>query len=184
MTHSVTIFGEEPLPKWMTFGGPGGGGEFAKASAHFETQISPAMARVVDDMAATPAARSQKWSELALRNFQKDPGAFAGRLAHNAIDYWRPWLNPQTYPWFIVVGTGLLTVSIYVLAWIGWCTLYKQDRWLALWCLGAALAFWLLQVPFQVVGRFRIPIADPFLIIFAASAIRTTTFRFSWASKN
>jgi hypothetical protein len=74
----------------------------------------------------------------------------------------------------MVIATGLLTTSLYVLAFIGWGIFRRRDRRLALWCAVAAILFWVLQIPFQVVSRFRIPITDPFLIVFAAATVTAT----------
>jgi hypothetical protein len=64
-----------------------------------------------------------------------------------------------------------MLMALYVLALLGWNLLWRRDRRLALWCVVCALAFWIPQVPFQVVSRLRIPITDPFLIILAAASL-------------
>jgi 4-amino-4-deoxy-L-arabinose transferase-like glycosyltransferase len=150
---------------------------FAAASAQFETVTSPAIAREIDSDATTPLGRNREWYNRAFQNFARSPGAFALRLLRNAWAYWRPWLNPQTHSNAVVAASGFMVASIYLLALLGWISLRKQDSPLALWCIVCALSLWIPQIPFQVASRFRIPITDPFLIIFAAAPI-TAAFRF------
>lgn len=146
---------------------------FAEASVQFETVTSPVIARQIDAVAATPSGRSRQWFGRAIETFEQDPAAFLSRLAWNAFAYWRPWLNPQTHSTAVVAATGLMTTSLYLLALAGWNLLRKREARLALWCAAGAALFWLSQIPFQAVSRFRIPIADPFLIILAAASLAT-----------
>jgi hypothetical protein len=144
---------------------------YSKASIHFETVTSPTIAREIDKVATTPLSRSREWYRRSFESLVEDPGAFGLRLLHNGLIYWRPWLNSQTYPKAVVFASGLLTMSLDILALIGWLLLRRRNRKLAFWCAGGAILFWILQIPFQVVSRFRIPITDPFLIIFAAASV-------------
>ncbi len=156
---------------------------FEKASVEFETVTSPEIAREIDKVANTPSTRSREWYRRALKNLAEDPIAVSIRLLRNALAYWRPWLNPQTYPPAVVAVSGVMTISLDVLALFGWLMLRKQNRRLALFCAGAATLFWVAQIPFQVVSRFRIPITDPFLIAFASASLGTfITKRLSYLS--
>ena len=139
---------------------------FLQASIQFETVTSPAIAREIDKVANTPSSRSREWCRRSFENFAEDPDAFGIRLLRNAFAYWRPWLNPQTYSPAVVAASGVITISLDILALFGWWILRKQNRRLALFCASAAILFWVVQIPFQVVTRFRIPITDPFLIVF------------------
>jgi len=149
-------------------------GAYSIASVQFEVVTSPAIAQEIDRLASGPSKRNSEWYKRSLRSLEEAPGSFAFRLLRNAMGYWRPWLNPQTYSPAMVIATGLLTTSLYVLAFIGWGIFRRRDRRLALWCAVAAILFWVLQIPFQVVSRFRIPITDPFLIVFAAATVTAT----------
>ncbi len=149
---------------------------FSSASIQFETVISPAIAREIDRTASTPSSRNREWYRLAFRNLGTDPEAFGLRLVRNALAYWRPWLNPQTYSRIVVAISGIMMMSLEIFALVGWNLLRKRDAKLAWWCAMGALLFWILQIPFQVVSRFRIPITDPFLIILAAASL-TALFR-------
>jgi 4-amino-4-deoxy-L-arabinose transferase-like glycosyltransferase len=144
---------------------------FAAASEQFETVTSPAIAREVDNTAKTPVGRNREWYRRAFQNLAQSPGAFALRVLRNAWAYWRPWLNPQTHSNAVVAASGLMVASIYLLALAGWISLWKRDNPLALCCIVCALLLWIPQIPFQVTSRFRIPITDPFLIIFAAAPL-------------
>jgi hypothetical protein len=144
---------------------------FAAASVKFETVTSPAIARRIDSLAATPSGRSRQWYRRATDSLRREPLAFAARLARNAFAYWRPWLNPLAHSTAVVAGSGLMVTYLYLLALAGWNLLRKRDWRLALWCAIGAASFWLSQIPFQAVSRFRIPVADPFLIVFAAAAV-------------
>jgi 4-amino-4-deoxy-L-arabinose transferase-like glycosyltransferase len=148
---------------------------YSIASIQFETVTSPAIALEIDRMAGTPSSRSREWYRRSLESLAADPGAFFLRLLRNGLAYWRPWLNPQTYSTAIVITTGFLMTALDLLALIGWRLLQRRNRRLALWCAAAALLFWILQIPFQVVSRLRIPITDPFLIIFAAASLTVIT---------
>lgn len=145
--------------------------EFSNASIRFETITSPAIAREVDGAAGTPLGRSREWYRRAWNNFAENPGAFCVRLIRNAWAYWRPWLSTQAHSRTVTAASGLLMIPLDVLAFLGWTLLRRRDRRLALWCAAGALSFWILQTPFQVVSRFRIPITDPFLIVFAAASV-------------
>ncbi|HLJ16484.1 MAG TPA: glycosyltransferase family 39 protein [Bryobacteraceae bacterium] len=144
---------------------------FSDASIRFETITSPAIAREVDRAANTPSSRSREWYKRALHSFAEDPGAFSLRLFRNALAYWRPWLNPQTHSRAVVAVSGFVMLLLDIFALLGWNLLRTRDGRLAWWCAAGALLFWILQIPFQVVSRFRIPITDPLLIIFAAAAL-------------
>jgi hypothetical protein len=144
---------------------------FMAGSIRFETVTSPAIAREIDSVAKTPSDRNREWYQRAFRNFAENPRAFGLRVARNAFVYWRPWLNPQTYSRAVVAASGFMMLSLDVFAFIGWDRLRRRDRQLALWCAVCALLFWILQIPFQVVSRFRIPITDPFLIILAVASL-------------
>jgi hypothetical protein len=143
--------------------------EFAQASLQFDTFTSPAIARQIDTIATTPSTRSREWYKRAMRTFAQDPAAFVSRLAWNAFAYWRPWLNPQAHSRAVVAATGFMVTALYLSALMGWNLLRKRDGRLALWCAVGAALYWIAQIPFQVVSRLRIPVADPFLIIFAAA---------------
>jgi 4-amino-4-deoxy-L-arabinose transferase-like glycosyltransferase len=145
--------------------------EFSAAATRFETVTSPDMAREIDKAASTPSSRNREWCKRTFATFAENPGAFSLRLARNAWVYWRPWLNPQNHSTVVVAASGLLGVSLYVFALMGLSLLWRCDRLLAWWCASCALLFWIVQVPFQVVSRFRIPITDPFLIIFAVASL-------------
>jgi len=144
--------------------------EFFDAAARFENVTSPAAAREIDKLASSPSSRNREWYKRAFKTFAESPAAFGLRLARNAWVYWRPWLNPQNHSTVVVPATGFLGVSLYAFALMGWNVVRKHDRRLALWCAICALLFWIVQIPFQVVSRFRIPITDPFLIIFAVAS--------------
>jgi 4-amino-4-deoxy-L-arabinose transferase-like glycosyltransferase len=145
--------------------------EFSAAATRFEDVTSPAIAREVEKAASTPSSRNREWCERAFATFAENPGAFGLRLARNAWVYWRPWLNPQNHSTVVVAASGLLGVSLYVFALMGWSLLWRRNRRLALWCAFCTLLFWIMQIPFQVVSRFRIPITDPFLIFFAVALL-------------
>ena len=158
---------------------------FTAGSVRFETVTSPAIAREIDSVAKTPSARNREWYKRAFRNFAENPGAFGLRVARNAFVYWRPWLNPQTYSRAIVAVSGFMMLSLDVFAFMGWNLLRRRDGRLALWCAVCSLLFWILQIPFQVVSRFRIPITDPFLIILAVAFLTAILRRrgSAWRSK-
>ena len=150
--------------------------EFNAASVHFETVTTPFMASQVNRVASTPSTRSGVWFRLAFEDFSREPVAFAGRLFRNAWMFWRPWLNPATSSTAVVVLSGLLVSALYLTGIHGWTLLKRSSPDIAQWFAIAALTFWILQIPFQVVSRFRIPITDPFLLIFAAASIEPGTF--------
>ncbi|HVP47938.1 MAG TPA: glycosyltransferase family 39 protein [Bryobacteraceae bacterium] len=144
---------------------------FTKASEQFEKAITPAIARKINQYATTPGSRSRNWFKRAFQNLAKDPAGFMARLLRNAWVYWRPWLNPVTSSRAVVALSGLMVTALYSFGLHGWTLLRQRDSRMALWCLISTLAFWILQTPFQVVTRFRIPITDPFLIVFAAASV-------------
>lgn len=152
---------------------------FSAVSIRFETVTSPAIAREIDSTAKTPSSRNREWYKRTFGNFEKNPRAFGLRLVRNALVYWRPWLNPQTYSRTVVAASGLIMVSLDVFALMGWNLLRRRDGRLALWCAVSTLLFWILQIPFQVVSRFRIPITDPFLIVLAVPSL-TAIIRRQW----
>jgi 4-amino-4-deoxy-L-arabinose transferase-like glycosyltransferase len=144
---------------------------FMAGSIRFETVTSPAIAREIDSVAKTPSDRNREWYKRAFRHLAENPRAFGLRVARNAFVYWRPWLNQQTYSGPVVAASAFMMLSLDVFALIGWNLLRRRNARLALWCAVCALLFWILQIPFQVVSRFRVPITDPFLIILAAVSL-------------
>jgi hypothetical protein len=71
-----------------------------------------------------------------------------------------------------------MVTALYLFGLHGWLLLRARDARLALWFAIATVVFWISQIPFQVVSRFRIPITDPFLIVFAAASVCSVLQRY------
>jgi dolichyl-phosphate-mannose-protein mannosyltransferase len=143
--------------------------EFARRSLLFETQTVSAAAREVDARAKTPGARDGEWRRLAMENIRRDPGLAIRSTLKKIALYWRPWLHPAEHGWKAIVMSLVVTVGLYVFGAIG---LWREpDRRLALAVAVFFAAMWLAHAPYIPSMRLRIPLTDPLLIVFAASAL-------------
>ena len=143
--------------------------EFARRSLHFETETVSAAARIVDARASTPGARDREWRRLAWENVRRDR-AFALRSTLKKLAmYWRPWLHPAEHGWKAIAMSLVITLGLYVFGAIGlW---RERDRRLAIAVVVFFVAMWLAHAPYIPSMRLRIPLTDPLLIVFAASAL-------------
>lgn len=109
-------------------------------------------------------AHPSEWALLELR-----------KLGH----YWRPWVEPRTYPVSVVVVSGLSFGALLLLALAG---LWMMPRGAALFVVAAAAGSTLSAVGWNVYLRYRFAMLDPILIAAAGEPIiailqRLTTSR-------
>jgi hypothetical protein len=143
--------------------------EFRRQELEFETRKIHEVARQVEAAARTPNARDREWRRLAIEELTRDPAASARFAALKAWYYWRPWLNPIEHGRVAVAASAVILIGLYLLAAVG--MIRHPDRRLVLAVLIYFAALWLAHIPHQVVMRYRIPLTDPLLIVFAAGAI-------------
>ncbi len=143
--------------------------EFARRSLRFETETVTAAARIVDARATTPGARDREWRRLAMENVRRDP-AFAARSTLKKLAmYWRPWLHPAEHGGKAIAMSLVITLGLYVFGAIGlW---RERDRCFAISVVVFFVAMWIAHAPYIPSMRLRIPLTDPLLIVFAASAL-------------
>lgn len=140
--------------------------EFKRRETEFETRT---IHRVADEVAAranTPKGRSREWRRLAIEELLRDPAASARFAAKKAWLYWRPWLNPIEHSAGAVIASALILIPLFVLAAMG---IWKHPLRNAVLIYFAVM--WLAHIPHQVVMRYRIPLTDPLLLVFAAYTI-------------
>jgi len=140
---------------------------YRSLAQHFETVTSPTAANRVALQATSPGARSRAWAWRAVRIIRDEPNAYARTTLRKLARYWRPWLDPKAYTTSWVVVSGVLTVSVFLLASAGLARLWRSDRWSAAVVLGWLILFWLAHAPFQVVMRFRVPPTEPIAVVLA-----------------
>jgi hypothetical protein len=104
-----------------------------------------------------------------MENIRRDPG-FAVRMTLKKLAlYWRPWLHPAEHGRVAIAVSLVVTLSLYLLGAIG---LWRSpDRRLALATVLFFAAMWLAHAPYIPTIRLRVPLTDPLLIVFAASAL-------------
>jgi hypothetical protein len=143
--------------------------EFKRLELQFETKTIHEVARQVESRARTPKARDREWRRMAIEELRRDPAASARFAVLKAWYYWRPWLNPIEHGRTTVAVSAVILIGLYLLAAAG--MIRHPDRRLVLAVLAYFLVLWLAHIPHQVVMRYRIPLTDPLLIVFAAGAI-------------
>jgi hypothetical protein len=141
--------------------------EWEARATEFETRTIFKTAAIVDARESSPASRSRLWFSLGIAEARRDPAAYVRFTLKKLWLYWRPWLNPLEYSRAEVAVSGVVCSLLYLLAAIG---MWRADRRLAL----AAMVFFIVmcaaQLPYQITMRFRIPLTDPLLIVFASAA--------------
>lgn len=142
--------------------------EFIELASRFEHEVSQPLAAAIAESNASPKSRSRAWFNLALASISESPAEYARFQLKKAYIFWRPWLNPAVHTPLKVAFTGLVFVLLYVLSVPGLARMFHRNTRLTWFFCGLLLVAWLIHIPFQVVTRFRVPIVDPLLIVFAA----------------
>jgi len=119
--------------------------------------------------AATPEALESVYYQAALADIRADPARFAGLLARKAFYTVVP-IGPS----YGLHSTRYVAASVVpylaVLPWAiwgAWRARSARPRPVALWLLAAAA--WLVCIIFFPQERFRVPVIDPVLIVYAAA---------------
>lgn len=151
--------------------------DFASAATRFEAETTAAEARQIASQATTPLGRSRRWFVLGLENITRHPETYLRFTLWKLAAYWRPWLQPARHGTAAVVASALCFVPLYLLGAAGLVRTWRRDPRLVQLALLFFLWTWLVQVPFQVVVRFRIPFVDPLMVAFAAIAVVAASSR-------
>jgi len=99
------------------------------------------------------------WNRMALDEIRRDPGGTAMWTLRKAWLYWRPWLDPREHSTVAVIASGIFNLLLFTFGAIG-IARSPHRRAITIYFI----VMWLVQLPYQVVMRFRIPITDPLLI--------------------
>jgi hypothetical protein len=126
--------------------------------------------------------RERRWQREALSNMHHNPGLTARLWVDKVWAIWRPWLQPAAYSPKTVFASGILLVSLYLMAGLGALQLRGNTvgrRYLALM---AALFVSSTMVHMVTAAKmtYRLPYVDPYLSLLAGVALwalvsRTTT---------
>lgn len=145
--------------------------EFRRSAVYLEGELTERVAREATLAAATPGARERWYWHRGLEQIGSDPGRWARLLLRDASDFWRPWLDPVARGWRIAIASGLLLVPLFLLAARGLARLWSDDRALAILVLVLFGAITVAHSPFQAIVRYRLPLAEPVLMVLAARGI-------------
>jgi hypothetical protein len=129
------------------------------------------LARLAPEIQASRTRRSLAQIEMALDDRRADP---AGTVLLFRRKLWH-WIRPYpTLFWGkpIVFGMGALYAALYAFASIG---LVRADRRGVVWFAGAVLVISMaLHVALLVLWRYRIPYADPILLLWGLFSASST----------
>lgn len=147
--------------------------ELQQLSNTLEHQLTPDAVSKTAGM--THRQRSAWFEALAWEGILADiPGAIR-LLLTKAIVFLRPWLDPAAWSWPIVLVTGLWECGLYLSGSMGIFFVWRRSKPAATLIILYLLAGLALNLPFQVVARFRIPLYEWVFILlsaFAADEIR------------
>lgn len=113
--------------------------------------------------------REAMWQRAAIQNVRSNSSQTIRLLIYKTFAYWRPWLLPGAYSRAMVVTSGVILVSLYLLASLGALIVYQtaQNRLL----LGLLLLLFAVSTVIHtlshVMMRFRLPYVDPYLSVLA-----------------
>ena len=143
-------------------------GEFERSAVYLEGELTERVAREAARAAATPGARERWYWKRGLEQIGSDPARWARLLWRDASDFWRPWLDPVTRGRWMAVASGCLFVPLFFLAARGLLRLRSEDLPLALLVTVLFVVITVAHSPFQAIVRYRLPLAEPLLMVLAA----------------
>jgi len=120
----------------------------------------------------TVAEKNAYFVRLGLDYIRSDPAAALLLEAKKLWHLWRPWVNPLVYDSRVLLVTGVAFALVEFLGGLGLALLWRGGR------RAEILLFLLLMVSATIVGvgflattRYRVPMADPYLIVTASVAV-------------
>ena len=141
--------------------------EYARWLDAFDRETKARVARLEAEGNTSPARRSAGLASMAIAESLADP---SGSLRLLALKAWQ-WVKPYPTVWFwppaVVVGVGLLYVTLDVLAARGWFR--ASRRGVALACLLVLAVSMASHVLLEVVWRYRVPYWDPILLLYGVA---------------
>ncbi|MEO8197287.1 MAG: glycosyltransferase family 39 protein [Thermoanaerobaculia bacterium] len=145
--------------------------EFERSAVYLEGELTERVAREATRAAATPGARERWYWHRGFEQIGTHPGRWARLLLRDAVDFWRPWLDPVARGWRMAIASGLLLVPLFLLAARGLLRLRLEDRSLAILVIVLFVVITVAHSPFQAIVRYRLPLAEPLLMVLAARGI-------------
>ena len=126
--------------------------------------------------ALTPRERQAFWRSKAMASFRENPGTALRYRARALIHTWKFWLTPGFYSTRAVFASILVFGPVVLLGFVGIARLAatRADPTLLIVCAGLFAVATIANLIGPPVLRYRIPIADPFLIGLASSWILST----------
>ena len=150
--------------------------EFERSAVYLEGELTERVAREAVRAAATPGARERWYWKRGFEQIGTDPGRWARLLWRDVSDFWRPWLDPVARGRWMALASGFLFVPLFLLAARGLLRLRSEDPSLALLVIVFFLVITVAHSPFQAIVRYRLPLAEPLLMVLAArGALRRPT---------
>ena len=139
--------------------------EFQEHMHRFETQISAQMDQVIRGKSQSPKERERLWISEFWKIVQAYPREVLSYTAFKTVNFWRLWLNPAAHSRKTVFISALWFLTLFAATISGMRHLYIRERKLFLWLIAYAAMITLMHVPFQTVMRFRIPFAEPIMLL-------------------
>ena len=150
--------------------------ELEQLSSILEHELTPSMANSTIGM--NYKQRSEFFEQAALKQLMVNPIQSIQLIKTKILVFLRPWLDPAAWGIPVLLITGIWESLLYLGGIIGWTLLWKRSRSVA-----ALIALYLISalavnLPFQVVVRFRIPFYEWVLVLLTAFAIDQVRDRF------
>ncbi len=119
-----------------------------------------------------PAKRDAFYFELGKEQFRKNPRRSFWMMTERFKIFWRPWVHPKAYGQGQVILSALATVPLFLFGFFQLLRRAAQQQPDALFLLLSIVPITLLTgMIFNTEIRWRIPLIDTLLIIYAASAL-------------
>jgi hypothetical protein len=124
--------------------------------------------------------RSDLWTKRALEREEQDPAAFAQLLLLKLYILWKPATNANAYSMGKTILSAATVIPIYLFGLWGFFKLRAGERtrkvtWLF---LAIAVSMTLVHVAILSEIRYRLPYADPMLMVFSGVALGGLIMRF------
>jgi 4-amino-4-deoxy-L-arabinose transferase-like glycosyltransferase len=115
----------------------------------------------------TPGRRSRAFRDLALEEIRANPAEELRLLGRKSWLWLRPYPTPWFHPRLVVWATGIYYVCLDLLAAVGLASASVLRPGVRKAALGVLVVSFAVHVAIIVVWRYRIPLWDPVLLLYA-----------------
>ncbi|MCM8811708.1 MAG: glycosyltransferase family 39 protein [Candidatus Omnitrophica bacterium] len=144
--------------------------QFRSAQQHLWMEVLPAMSKRLEHL--SPGDRDRIYYKMGWREFEKNPERSLWLMAERFRIFWRPWVHPLAYGPKEVFLSGIASLPLF---FIGFLYLFSRFRAKTPEACFTVLSIILITLVVGMVNnteiRFRVPLIDTLLIVYAGGLI-------------